>query len=237
MLFFLSLITLAISSKNYCDDKHYCSETQTCCLQPNNKYGCCPFATAVCCVDRQHCCPADLPICNSNTGKCSANNGFTSMWGTRVSAALIVPTEFDGKSEWGACLNSISSCQTSMDLMTWSLHMVACLGSEKYEKACEASKDCFKMREDGRTFDCEETGAVVETSLIKEEQEIKETIVENGPVLGIGLSFEAPFAIIGWSNVGEDSFWIAIKETGIEFQVKYQDLYVVDAGKLLKEIN
>ena len=34
-----------------------CQDNQTCCLVGQKVYGCCLFPNAVCCSDKQHCCP------------------------------------------------------------------------------------------------------------------------------------------------------------------------------------
>ncbi|XP_055345961.1 progranulin-like [Paramacrobiotus metropolitanus] len=33
-----------------------CSDSETCC-QTDQGWGCCPYQNAVCCSDKQHCCP------------------------------------------------------------------------------------------------------------------------------------------------------------------------------------
>ena len=41
-----------------CTDGHSCVEGTCCVLSDGKSYGCCPFSSAVCCSDHQHCCPA-----------------------------------------------------------------------------------------------------------------------------------------------------------------------------------
>ncbi|VDD82559.1 unnamed protein product [Mesocestoides corti] len=43
--------------KAVCPDKNRCPDTATCCKTKSGDYGCCPFENAVCCNDREHCCP------------------------------------------------------------------------------------------------------------------------------------------------------------------------------------
>ena len=45
----------------------YCSNGETCCLDPSGEYGCCPISYAVCCYDGIHCCPIGY-ICISSEG-------------------------------------------------------------------------------------------------------------------------------------------------------------------------
>ena len=41
-----------------CPDKtSVCADGTTCCELNDGSYGCCPYANATCCADRQHCCP------------------------------------------------------------------------------------------------------------------------------------------------------------------------------------
>uniref|UniRef100_T1IV61 Granulins domain-containing protein n=1 Tax=Strigamia maritima TaxID=126957 RepID=T1IV61_STRMM len=49
-----------------CPGGHFkCPDNTTCCQLPDGRYGCCPYPHAVCCTDKQHCCPestkCDLP--------------------------------------------------------------------------------------------------------------------------------------------------------------------------------
>lgn len=50
--------------------KVQCPDEQTCCLQKNDSYGCCPMPNAVCCPDHIHCCPNDY-YCDASTGTCT----------------------------------------------------------------------------------------------------------------------------------------------------------------------
>jgi len=40
-----------------CPDGSTCPVGNTCCLQVSGYYGCCPYRNAMCCADKQHCCP------------------------------------------------------------------------------------------------------------------------------------------------------------------------------------
>ncbi|XP_037133247.1 granulin b isoform X1 [Syngnathus acus] len=52
-----------------CDDKSSCAAGTTCCKLPSGEWGCCPLLKAVCCADREHCCPQGYS-CNMETGTC-----------------------------------------------------------------------------------------------------------------------------------------------------------------------
>ncbi|XP_054622865.1 granulin b [Dunckerocampus dactyliophorus] len=52
-----------------CDDKSSCAAGTTCCKLPTGEWGCCPLVKAVCCPDREHCCPQGY-TCNMETGTC-----------------------------------------------------------------------------------------------------------------------------------------------------------------------
>ncbi|XP_008414663.1 granulin a isoform X1 [Poecilia reticulata] len=40
-----------------CDDDHQCPERTSCCKLFTGEWGCCPLQNAVCCSDKEHCCP------------------------------------------------------------------------------------------------------------------------------------------------------------------------------------
>lgn len=40
-----------------CPDGGQCPDDNTCCLMSGGVYGCCPLNGAVCCADKEHCCP------------------------------------------------------------------------------------------------------------------------------------------------------------------------------------
>ncbi|XP_068439394.1 granulin b [Clinocottus analis] len=52
-----------------CDDKSSCASGTTCCKLQTGEWGCCPLVKAVCCADREHCCPQGY-TCNMQTGTC-----------------------------------------------------------------------------------------------------------------------------------------------------------------------
>lgn len=50
---------------------------------------------ATCCADKEHCCPPDLPVCDTEEGRClpKPGSGFAASapWATKVPARLRVP--------------------------------------------------------------------------------------------------------------------------------------------------
>ena len=51
------------------DRKSFCHAEHTCCQTKDGKYACCPFKRAVCCDDKEHCCPNGM-MCDIKEGKC-----------------------------------------------------------------------------------------------------------------------------------------------------------------------
>ena len=76
-LLILGLISLALSgveSSPYlqsvdCHDGSLCSDGQSCCILASGRSGCCPLPNAVCCSDREHCCPNGY-TCDVSAGEC-----------------------------------------------------------------------------------------------------------------------------------------------------------------------
>ncbi|XP_033762849.1 multiple epidermal growth factor-like domains protein 6 [Pecten maximus] len=54
-----------VSTSVDCPGGGSCPDTNTCCKDPTGKYGCCPYAKAVCCPDGKYCCPHEY-ICDGN---------------------------------------------------------------------------------------------------------------------------------------------------------------------------
>ena len=47
-----------------------CSDNSTCCELASGGYGCCPVENALCCPDKQHCCPQGY-ACDTDSGTCT----------------------------------------------------------------------------------------------------------------------------------------------------------------------
>lgn len=63
-----------------CDDTTQCPPDNTCCCMREFfgfcfTWACCPLPKATCCDDQQHCCPEDLPVCDTVAGRCLAQAG------------------------------------------------------------------------------------------------------------------------------------------------------------------
>ncbi|XP_043957402.1 granulin a [Gambusia affinis] len=52
-----------------CDDDHQCPEHTSCCKLFTGEWGCCPLQNAVCCSDKEHCCPEDY-TCDVVSNSC-----------------------------------------------------------------------------------------------------------------------------------------------------------------------
>eukprot|EP00062_Callorhinchus_milii_P021254 gi/632977774/ref/XP_007905535.1/ PREDICTED: granulins isoform X1 [Callorhinchus milii] len=61
------------------DGASECPDGSTCCLLPNDQWGCCPLEKAVCCNDRLHCCPFQTK-CDLKMSKCLFPYGLVDMW-------------------------------------------------------------------------------------------------------------------------------------------------------------
>jgi len=77
-----------------CDDATTCPAGSTCCCGRDFfgycfTWACCPLPDATCCEDKEHCCPADLPVCDVEGGKCTAAQGAGASvpWVAKVEAA------------------------------------------------------------------------------------------------------------------------------------------------------
>ncbi|GFN86806.1 granulin-like protein, partial [Plakobranchus ocellatus] len=53
-----------------CLDQSVCPSGNTCCENQQGGYGCCPLPNAVCCSDKEHCCPAGY-TCDVGAGTCN----------------------------------------------------------------------------------------------------------------------------------------------------------------------
>ncbi|GIL88919.1 hypothetical protein Vretifemale_16841 [Volvox reticuliferus] len=63
-----------------CDDDSECPGGSTCCcitfiFNMCFQWGCCPMPNATCCEDNEHCCPAELPVCDTDVGRCLPKAG------------------------------------------------------------------------------------------------------------------------------------------------------------------
>ncbi|XP_028930904.1 progranulin isoform X2 [Ornithorhynchus anatinus] len=67
-----------------CDNEVSCPDSYTCCRLPSGQWGCCPFPEAVCCPDRQHCCPHGY-TCNTEMNTCD-QGGRALPWSVKTPA-------------------------------------------------------------------------------------------------------------------------------------------------------
>jgi hypothetical protein len=99
--FFVSLFFLfSLADKCPCSD----DKTKTCCQLPDNTYGCCPYAEASCCSDREHCCPKGYK-CDVPKQSCVKGD----IWSTITKIELKV---YDDCPK-GTCATDQTCCQLS----------------------------------------------------------------------------------------------------------------------------
>ena len=61
-----------------CPDGGYCQDANTCCLLESGRYGCCPHVHAICCSDKEHCCPENY-VCQPTTNTCKKGSSVVPM--------------------------------------------------------------------------------------------------------------------------------------------------------------
>jgi len=64
---FAVLLLLCLSTAQQCPDGT-CTNFQTCC-DMGSQWACCPYANAICCADKMHCCPSGY-VCDSTHASC-----------------------------------------------------------------------------------------------------------------------------------------------------------------------
>ncbi|XP_054463078.1 granulin a [Anoplopoma fimbria] len=64
-----SISVEADPSSVQCDSQSQCPEDTTCCRLSTGEWGCCPIPNAVCCQDKEHCCPQGY-TCNMASNSC-----------------------------------------------------------------------------------------------------------------------------------------------------------------------
>eukprot|EP01097_Dermamoeba_algensis_P000090 TRINITY_DN1029_c0_g1_i1.p1 TRINITY_DN1029_c0_g1~~TRINITY_DN1029_c0_g1_i1.p1 ORF type:complete len:184 (+),score=32.92 TRINITY_DN1029_c0_g1_i1:66-554(+) len=105
-LVLLSLLTYILATA--CPDGSSCPGTDTCCQLDSGAYGCCPYASAVCCTDHLHCCPSGT-TCDVSKGSCTQSNSIVSKVAKIASSVKVQTTCGDGSTCPGTC----TCCQLS----------------------------------------------------------------------------------------------------------------------------
>ncbi|XP_068118179.1 progranulin-like [Hyperolius riggenbachi] len=96
-----------------CDATSVCPGSETCCRLASGEWGCCPFASAMCCADKEHCCPPGTTC----TASGSCHTGSASIPWLQKTPALKATVKCDDTSEcpgtdtccrlasgeWGCC--------------------------------------------------------------------------------------------------------------------------------------
>ncbi|KXZ49648.1 hypothetical protein GPECTOR_20g505 [Gonium pectorale] len=86
-----------------CDDENECPADNTCCCVNELfgicfQWGCCPMPKATCCDDNEHCCPNNLPVCDTEGGRCLPSAGVTvgaKPWARKTPAIRRSPSLLD----------------------------------------------------------------------------------------------------------------------------------------------
>jgi KDEL-tailed cysteine endopeptidase len=90
-----------------CDGTVQCPPDSTCCCMRDFfgfcfTWACCPLPEATCCDDHEHCCPSDLPVCDTESGQCTAGEGLGADEEARsVPMVAKVPAQRKARDAWG----------------------------------------------------------------------------------------------------------------------------------------
>ncbi|XP_053309322.1 progranulin [Spea bombifrons] len=68
------------------DGRSECPNDATCCMMPDQSWGCCPIPQASCCSDHLHCCPHNTQ-CDTEHGRCISEHGAVP-WMRKLSATV-----------------------------------------------------------------------------------------------------------------------------------------------------
>lgn len=70
-----------------CDKETMCPGGTTCCKKNSGQWACCPLPQAVCCADREHCCPKGYK-CNVAEETCDKPGDLSLHWSPKIPARL-----------------------------------------------------------------------------------------------------------------------------------------------------
>ncbi|XP_054455244.1 granulin b [Anoplopoma fimbria] len=77
--------------KEKCDKQTMCPGGTTCCKKDSGQWACCPLPQAVCCNDREHCCPKGYK-CNVADQTCDKPGGLSLPWLQKIPALQSGPS-------------------------------------------------------------------------------------------------------------------------------------------------
>ncbi|TNM97148.1 hypothetical protein fugu_015304 [Takifugu bimaculatus] len=100
-----------------CSDTEVCPDNYTCCKDGSDKWTCCPLPQAVCCPDRNHCCPAQYR-CDEQSTSCIKGDSVMSWFpklpaALRMDAGLQVALRDVRCDEQTSCKDGQTCCRTS----------------------------------------------------------------------------------------------------------------------------
>ncbi|XP_027011582.2 granulin b isoform X2 [Tachysurus fulvidraco] len=116
-----------------CDDTTSCATGTTCCRLRTEEWGCCPLAQAVCCADREHCCPHDY-TCDLQSGTCVKPS-------TTHTVPLVLTRVLSDKDDDELMCDATSRCSKSQTCCRSSDSDWACCPFEQ-AVCCEDMKHC-----------------------------------------------------------------------------------------------
>ncbi|KAL5965179.1 Progranulin [Taenia solium] len=112
---------VVIFGSNTCDDgTTICPSNMTCCLTDDDSYGCCPWPDAVCCLDREHCCPSHYK-CDLVHNTCVLNGDFSSA--IPMGSKFLPPSN---SMHLGSCSPGATPCPTNGGVACCSLENAVC---------------------------------------------------------------------------------------------------------------
>ncbi|VDK41975.1 unnamed protein product [Taenia asiatica] len=134
---------VVIFGSNTCDDgTTICPSNMTCCLTDDNSYGCCPWPDAVCCLDREHCCPSHYK-CDLVHNTCVLNGD--------ASSAIPMGSKFlppSNSMHLGSCSPGATPCPINGGVACCSLENAVCCSDGLHccpkDFVCSTSGRCVK---------------------------------------------------------------------------------------------
>lgn len=95
-----------------CNESVACPDEHTCCETTAGKWACCPLPKAVCCEDRQHCCPHGT-VCNLEASTCDDPAGGAVMSWLDKTPAFPLQTDNNKCDKSTSCPGKSTCCKTA----------------------------------------------------------------------------------------------------------------------------
>ena len=106
-----AIALVAVFASSGCPTEDTCSGNGTCCAISEAEFGCCPYDDAVCCSDKQHCCPGGYS-CSVEDGTCLKGSFwmFSPMHSAKTAVAPVEAVCPSGDTECTTKSGSIGCC-------------------------------------------------------------------------------------------------------------------------------